>query len=299
MIHPDLAFIPTDFWQPDRDQWKSWATLGALGLALINVGLMRVIWVQAFNFKDATYRRLSLVHRTFGYTAFGVMLFIAIVTCIGIIGYGGYETRPTWHSYVGMTVLGMMGIKIIAVRKGLPEGDEFRRWAIGLSLIATIALAIWAGASSDRGTAFVLPLFPLAVLLGFVVWKRFGSLPVVGSGLLLSVSLLFVSSAGWWFVDNATADDIDVSAVMDLPVDIELGAQVFRTAGCTGCHGDRGEGGIGPSLRDARFAYSNTRETIAQKVRSGPGIMPAFGPDQIDDRQLAGLIGFIQNWYDN
>ena len=227
------------------------------------------------------------------------MLFIAIVTCIGIIGYGGYESRPMWHSYIGMTVLGMMGIKIIAVRKGLPEGDDFRKWAIVVALVATVALAIWAATSSDSGTAFVLPLFPLTVLMGFVVWKRFGALPVVGSGLLLSVSLLFVSSAGWWFVDNATADDIDVSAVLSQQVDIELGAFVFRNAGCTGCHGDTGDGGIGPSLRNARFAYANTRETIAQKVRAGPGIMPAFGPDRIDDRELAGLVAFIRNFYDN
>ena len=39
----DLAFISNDFWQPNRDQWKTWATLGALLLALANVTLMRII----------------------------------------------------------------------------------------------------------------------------------------------------------------------------------------------------------------------------------------------------------------
>ena len=53
-------FIPTDFWQPDRDQWKSLATLGALVLAALNVGLMRVIWTQAFGLSGTTYRRLTL-----------------------------------------------------------------------------------------------------------------------------------------------------------------------------------------------------------------------------------------------
>jgi len=101
-------FIPTSFWQPDRDQWKSLVTFGALFLALVNVGLMRIIWKQHFGWSERTYKGLARIHRACGYTAFGLMIFIAVVTCIGIIGYGGYGTRPTWHSFLGIAVLAIV-----------------------------------------------------------------------------------------------------------------------------------------------------------------------------------------------
>ena len=290
-------FISADFWQPDRDQWKTWMTLGALLLALANVGLMRIIWKQHFGWREATYRRLARVHRAFGYGAFGIMLFIAIVTCIGIIGFGGYGARPTWHSYLGITVLGMMGIKIIAVRKGLPEGGRFRAWGLAVAAAATVALAIAAWLVGSSGSA-VMPLFPLAVLLGFLAWRRFGPLPVVGTGMALSIGLLFASSGGWWFAQQASRGGLpDVSAAMELEGDIELGRTVYRQSGCAACHGPQGFGGVGPSLRDARFAYRHTAETIAQRVRAGKGVMPPFGSDRITDQELAALVRFIRNWY--
>ena len=78
------------------------------------------------------------------------MLFIAIVTCIGIIGYGGYADRPTWHSYLGITTLAMMGIKIIAVRRGLPEGMGFRRAATVTAALGTVVLTVLKTAAQCR-----------------------------------------------------------------------------------------------------------------------------------------------------
>ncbi len=298
MFETHALFISSDFWQPDRDQWKSVLTLVALVLAVVNVALMRVIWVKAFGFKDGTYKTLSRIHRALGYSAFGIMVFIAVVTCIGIIGYGGYGTRPTWHSYLGITVLAMMGIKIFAVRRGLPEGGRFRTWAIVVSVAGTVFLAILAGTSMDSRGSYVLPLFPLAALAGFILWKRFGPLPVVGAGMLASMALLFVTSGGWWFQEQVTrGEGPDVASVTALKGNIEEGASVFYAAGCRTCHGDTGEGGFGPSLRSANFAYRNTPESIAQRVRGGGGSMPAFGKEKISDQQLASLVLFVRNWY--
>ncbi len=292
-----LAFIPSDFWQPDRDQWKSWMTLAALALAVVNVSLMRVIWTKAFGLQEATYKRLSLIHRAVGYSAFGIMIFIAVVTCIGIIGYGDYDKRPTWHSWLGISVLAMMVIKVVAVRKGLPESPAFRRRAMWIAALSVIILAIVAATSTEKATAFVLPLFPAVALLGFVLWKRFGYLPIVGTGLLLTIALLFASSGGWWFADQLNAGDkADVSSVLQIKGDAELGATVFANR-CASCHGRDGRGGFGPSLRGGTFNYRFTDERIAQQVRQGGGSMPGFDATNISDQDLAGLIAFIRNWY--
>lgn len=114
----------------------------------------------------------------------------------------------------------------------------------------------------------------------------------------LSIALLSAFSGGWWLVQQATQGSLpDVASVTAIEGDLELGAQVSRTAGCTSCHGDEGFGAIGPNLRNARFAYRNTPKTIAQRVRAGKGIMPSFSPDRITDKELAGLVVFIRNWY--
>jgi mono/diheme cytochrome c family protein len=291
-------FISSDFWQPDRDQWKSLLTAVAMGLALINLGLMRIIWTHAFGWKEITYRRLSLVHRTFGYTAISIMLFIAIITCIGIVGYGGYATRPTWHSWLGITVLSLIGIKIFAVRKGLPEGARFKHRAILLAALGTVITAIMAATVLDGPSAFVMPMFPLVALIGLAMWNRFGYLPVVGTTLALSITLLFVSSGGWWYVTTATRGPApDVSSVLALNGLKDMGRPLWLEKGCGSCHGDKGFGGVGPSLRRQEFFYSFTDEKIAQQVRAGKGIMPSFSQERISDQELAHIVAYVRQWY--
>ena len=206
--------------------------------------------------------------------------------------------RPSWHSWLGITTLSLIGIKVFAVRKGLPQSPAFRRWAMLLAAGGTVVLAILAATVLEGSTAFIMPLFPLVALVGFFLWKRFGYLPVVGSGLALAIALLFVSSGGWWFVHNASAGDKpDVSSVMALQGDVQKGLTLFHTKGCSACHGDKGFGGVGPSLRSSDFAYRFSNEQIAQQVRTGKGIMPAFTKDQISDVELADIIAGIRNWY--
>jgi mono/diheme cytochrome c family protein len=45
----------------------------------------------------------------------------------------------------------------------------------------------------------------------------------------------------------------------------QLGAQVYARAGCSGCHGARGEGGVGPKLAggDAKQTFPNEADQIA------------------------------------
>ncbi len=166
-----------------------------------------------------------------------------------------------------------------------------------IAALSVIILAIVAATSTEKATAFVLPLFPAVALLGFVLWKRFGYLPIVGTGLLLTIALLFASSGGWWFADQLNAGDkADVSSVLQIKGDAELGATVFANR-CASCHGRDGRGGFGPSLRGGTFNYRFTDERIAQQVRQGGGSMPGFDATNISDQDLAGLIAFIRNWY--
>jgi cytochrome c oxidase subunit 2 len=71
--------------------------------------------------------------------------------------------------------------------------------------------------------------------------------------------------------------------------DSDLGEQVFAGA-CAKCHGEEGEGMIGPGL--TATTVSN-EALVAEIVRNGRGRMPAIG-EEWDDRQMKALTDYLQ-----
>jgi ubiquinol-cytochrome c reductase cytochrome c subunit len=73
---------------------------------------------------------------------------------------------------------------------------------------------------------------------------------------------------------------------------VRRGLELF-SENCAGCHHMTGAGGIvtsavAPALSDA------TPTQVAEAVRIGPYVMPHFGPQQIDDRELNSLIRYVE-----
>jgi ubiquinol-cytochrome c reductase cytochrome c subunit len=79
----------------------------------------------------------------------------------------------------------------------------------------------------------------------------------------------------------------------DLSGDLPTGGDAYRT-NCAACHG---VAGAGAALAYGAFAPSLHRATpiqVAEAVRVGPANMPVFGPDQLTDRQLAGVVSYVE-----
>jgi ubiquinol-cytochrome c reductase cytochrome c subunit len=73
---------------------------------------------------------------------------------------------------------------------------------------------------------------------------------------------------------------------------LAAGFVLFRDH-CAGCHQIVGEGGavvgaVAPPLKDA------TPTQVAEAVRIGPYVMPAFPRSQISDRQLDSLVAYLE-----
>lgn len=73
---------------------------------------------------------------------------------------------------------------------------------------------------------------------------------------------------------------------------LSVGLKAF-TSYCAGCHQVLGRGGVvigaaAPPLADA------TATQIAEAVRVGPHVMPAFGERQIDDATLDSIVRYVQ-----
>jgi len=70
------------------------------------------------------------------------------------------------------------------------------------------------------------------------------------------------------------------------------GGEIFR-AQCAACHAWAGDGGA-LLHREAPPVHEATPTQIGDAVRTGPGLMPAFGTAAIDDRQLSELASYVR-----
>jgi len=84
-----------------------------------------------------------------------------------------------------------------------------------------------------------------------------------------------------WLEDEAEAQDEGTS---------DLGAETFAGA-CAKCHGDEGEGDIGPPLSGNQLLADAA--AVEQVVREGRGKMPPVGRDW-EDRQMEALTDYLE-----
>jgi ubiquinol-cytochrome c reductase cytochrome c subunit len=74
--------------------------------------------------------------------------------------------------------------------------------------------------------------------------------------------------------------------------DVGAGRELF-TEHCAGCHQVVAEGGIMPGAKAPPLNRA-TPVQIAEAVRIGPYVMPAFSPRQISDAQLNSIIAYVK-----
>jgi cytochrome c oxidase cbb3-type subunit 3 len=73
------------------------------------------------------------------------------------------------------------------------------------------------------------------------------------------------------------------------------GRQLFVRFNCSGCHGGRAGGGMGPSLRDAVWRYGSTDAQIFSTIAEGRDQgMPAWGT-KITQDQIWKLVAYVQS----
>jgi ubiquinol-cytochrome c reductase cytochrome c subunit len=73
---------------------------------------------------------------------------------------------------------------------------------------------------------------------------------------------------------------------------VGLGMKLF-SENCAGCHHMSGAGGIVGNAVAPRL-WQATPTQVAEAVRTGPYVMPRFGPRQINDHQLASIVRYVE-----
>jgi cytochrome c oxidase cbb3-type subunit III len=73
------------------------------------------------------------------------------------------------------------------------------------------------------------------------------------------------------------------------------GRTLFVRMNCSGCHGGRAGGGMGPSLRDPDWLYGSSDAQIFSTIAEGRSHgMPAWGPKLTDD-QIWKLVAYVKS----
>jgi cytochrome c oxidase cbb3-type subunit 3 len=76
---------------------------------------------------------------------------------------------------------------------------------------------------------------------------------------------------------------------------LQAGRTLFVRFNCSGCHGGRGGGGMGPSLRDKDWIYGNSDAAIFDSIAQGRAHgMPAWGT-QLPQQQIWQLVAYVQS----
>lgn len=75
--------------------------------------------------------------------------------------------------------------------------------------------------------------------------------------------------------------------------DLAEGGRIYR-ANCQACHSASGSGGALSYGRAAPALESATDEQVAAAVRVGPGQMPVFGNDVVNDNDLDDLVRYVE-----
>lgn len=91
----------------------------------------------------------------------------------------------------------------------------------------------------------------------------------------------------------ANAPKVDLATVMGDPNKIQVGAAAFA-AKCASCHGDKGQGLVGPNLTDKAWIHGSAPEQIFAVVAKGvldKGMPPWEGI--LKEDELQGVVAFI------
>ena len=120
--------------------------------------------------------------------------------------------------------------------------------------------------------------------------------PFVSVAFFLTLGILFTFQVYLWREPVRIQRD----EARDEQIAIEVGANLF-TENCAACHGEQGEGDVGPALNSKEFLEMSPDELVFSLTRTGvPGtLMPAWGQTfggPLTDEQVVQITAFIRAW---
>ncbi len=239
----------------------------------------------------------------FALTALAALVCSAVVTQFFLAGLGLLVDPRylAWHSsFVHVIELSVIVMTVVALLTRRGAG------LAGLSLVTLALIGVqyylihaldgpWRALHVVNALVLFCASWMIARRAARLATLQAGDRRGLGVGLaVLVLSGTFVFVAGSLPGGSAVAQSPGTTTRSARP-DAQLGAQVFAQT-CSGCHGDSGEGRVGPRL--AGNDRLRDKEFVERRVREGEGIMPAF-EGRLSDEQIEAVVAHVRSSWGN
>ena len=123
--------------------------------------------------------------------------------------------------------------------------------------------------------------------------------PFIATGLVLTAAILIVFQI-YLFFEPARIQSVSAA---DKSLAEKEGGKLY-TENCASCHGEHGEGKLGPALNSKALLKTTPDDLLFQLTRTGvpSTVMPAWGQPfggPMTDQQVAHLVAFMRAWEPN
>lgn len=114
--------------------------------------------------------------------------------------------------------------------------------------------------------------------------------------MLVTAGLAGAVLIGMMVFVGGPAASLAPSGTFDAPTEQALAGERLYLATCAPCHGDAGQGGVGPALDGSARIARLRPEHIGELVQRGGERMPAVGPGWSEDELRAVSAYIAQGW---
>ena len=185
-------------------------------------------------------------------------------------------------------------------RGGIPQsmGLLFAFGLMAAGIIALVGFAIDKGAEKDQSAA-IDPANVAAAEL-YATYDAFGpdeiqlkaeqDLGVLATDASATAPEEAEEGAASTSSGGAIEADLSDPDALLASADAAAGVELYFANGCSACHGDSGEGGIGPTIAQTGLTLSQ----VVGQYRTPRGFMTAFNADRVSDQEVAHILAWLQ-----
>ncbi|MGB0386871.1 MAG: c-type cytochrome [Ardenticatenaceae bacterium] len=121
--------------------------------------------------------------------------------------------------------------------------------------------------------------------------RRRPSNTLILAGIVGAVFVLLVLGLMWRAGGGGTATDI-------APPEVLAQGETVYQENCVACHGENGQGYIGPALNGSAHAWHHPDPLLLSFIRDGiPGTQMAAQGDNLTDEEINAVISYMKSWW--